>query len=61
MTRKWEDLPSLSTGRSTHDAVAVGDKLVVVGGWQMKDKEEKSVWHATVLILDLAVSYCPRR
>jgi N-acetylneuraminic acid mutarotase len=50
---KWENLPALPTGRSSHDIVVVGDKLVVVGGWQMKGKGEKSVWHETVAILDL--------
>ncbi|HEY1190838.1 MAG TPA: kelch repeat-containing protein [Gemmata sp.] len=51
---KWEDLPALPAGRSSHDAVVVGDKIVVVGGWQMKGKGEKSVWPETTLILDLA-------
>jgi hypothetical protein len=32
----------------------VGDKLVVVGGWQMKGKGEKPVWHDTALVLDLS-------
>jgi N-acetylneuraminic acid mutarotase len=51
---KWEELPALPAGRSSHDVVVVGDKLVVVGGWQMRGKGEKSVWHETVAILDLA-------
>lgn len=53
-TRKWEDLPDMPAGRSSHDVVVVGDKLVVVGGWQVKGKGEKSVWHDTTLILDLS-------
>ena len=53
-TNKWEDVPALPAGRSSHDVVVVGDKLVVVGGWQMKGKSEKSVWHDTALILDLS-------
>lgn len=36
--------------------VAVGDKLVVVGGWQMKGKDEKAVWHDTSLTLDLSTA-----
>ncbi|HEX4609995.1 MAG TPA: hypothetical protein VH092_17515 [Urbifossiella sp.] len=52
-TKTWETLPALPAGRSSHDVVVVGDKLVVVGGWQMKGKGEKSVWHDTALILDL--------
>ena len=53
-TGKWEELPALPAGRSSHDVVVVGDKLVVVGGWQMKGKGETSAWPETVLILDLA-------
>lgn len=50
---KWEPLPDLPAGRSSHDLVVVGDKLVVVGGWEQKGKGEKSVWHDTALTLDL--------
>ncbi len=49
----WEPLPPLPAGRSSHDVVVVGDKLVVVGGWQMNGKGQKSTWHDTTLILDL--------
>jgi len=52
-TSKWEDLPALPAPRSSHDVVVVGDKLVVVGGWQMKGKDDKAGWHETVEILDL--------
>ena len=55
-TGKWEDLPALPVARSSHDLVAAGDKLVVVGGWQMKGKGEKPVWPDTALVLDLAAS-----
>lgn len=51
--RRWESLPDLPAGRSSHDVVAVGDKLVVVGGWQQKGADEKPTWHDTALILDL--------
>ena len=54
---KWTDLPALPAGRSSHDVVIVGNKLVVVGGWQMKGKYEKPVWHDTVEILDLAAKH----
>lgn len=53
-TKKWEELPPLPSGRSSHDVVVVGDKLVVIGGWQMKGKDDKAAWHETVEILDLA-------
>jgi N-acetylneuraminic acid mutarotase len=35
-TRAWTNLPHLPAPRSTHDAVVVGDKLYVVGGWSMR-------------------------
>lgn len=50
---KWEPLPDLPAGRSSHDVVVVGDTLVVVGGWEQKGKGEKSVWHDTALTFDL--------
>lgn len=50
---KWEPLPPLPAGRSSHDVVVAGDRLVVVGGWQMKGRGEKSTWHDTALVLDL--------
>jgi N-acetylneuraminic acid mutarotase len=51
---KWEELPAMPAGRSSHDVVTVGDKLVVVGGWQMKGKGEKQVWPETALVMDLS-------
>ncbi len=52
-TKKWSDLPSLPSGRSSHDVVVSGDKLYVVGGWEQKGKGEKSVWCEHALSLDL--------
>jgi N-acetylneuraminic acid mutarotase len=52
----WEQLPAMPAGRSSHDVVAVGDKLVVVGGWEMKGKGQKSTFHDTALILDLGTA-----
>jgi hypothetical protein len=51
---KWEALPPLPAGRSSHDVVVAGDKFVVVGGWQMNGRGKSSTWHDTALILDLA-------
>ena len=51
---KWEPLPALPAGRSSHDVVVTGDKLVVVGGWEQKGKGEKPAWHDTALVFDLA-------
>lgn len=52
-TKKWEEMPSLPEPRSSHDVVTVGDKLVVVGGWQQRGTDP-SVWHDTAAILDLS-------
>ncbi|MFO0865441.1 MAG: hypothetical protein U0744_12450 [Gemmataceae bacterium] len=51
---KWTALPDLPAGRSSHDAVAVGSKIVVAGGWDMQGKGQKAVWHDKALVLDLS-------
>jgi N-acetylneuraminic acid mutarotase len=51
---KWTPLPDLPEARSSHDAIVVGDKLVVVGGWNMQGAGKANAWHQTALILDLA-------
>ncbi|MBY0513318.1 MAG: hypothetical protein K2P78_05340 [Gemmataceae bacterium] len=51
---KWEDLAELPAGRSSHDAVVVGDRLIVVGGWRMNGAGKMNGWHTSTLILDLA-------
>ncbi len=53
-TGKWEALPDLPAGRSSHDAVVAGDTLVVAGGWEMNGTGKKSEWHNTTLLLDLS-------
>lgn len=53
-TNKWEDLPELPAPRSSHDAVVVGDTLVVAGGWRMNGTGKSPEWHDTLLLLDLA-------
>ncbi len=50
---KWEDLPSLPEGRSSHDAVVVGDKIFVAGGWKMNGASKDSEWFTKGLVLDL--------
>jgi N-acetylneuraminic acid mutarotase len=52
-TMKWENLPDLPEDRSSHDAAVVDDKIVVVGGWNMKGGDKESEWHSTALVLDL--------
>lgn len=53
-TKKWSDLAQLPEGRSSHDAVVVGDTLVVVGGWSMNGAAGKNEWRSTALTLDLS-------
>lgn len=49
----WTDLTPLPAGRSSHDAVVIGDKLYVVGGWNMQPGQD-TVWHSTGLVADLS-------
>jgi N-acetylneuraminic acid mutarotase/uncharacterized GH25 family protein len=52
--KTWEALPALPEGRSSHDAVIVGEELYVVGGWRMNGSNGKPDWHNTMLVLDLS-------
>ena len=49
--KAWAASVPMPAGRSSHDVVAVGTRLVVVGGWEMKTGA-KSAWADTTLILD---------
>ena len=51
---RWEDVAPLPAPRSSHDAVVIGDKLYVAGGWQLTGGTNKPVWPANALVLDLA-------
>ena len=53
-TEKWEDMTPLPAIRSSHDAVVIGDKLYVAGGWQLAGGTNKATWPANALVLDLA-------
>ena len=50
---RWEPLPDLPAGRSSHDAVVAGGVLYAVGGWELRGPDEDAVWADTVLALDL--------
>jgi hypothetical protein len=52
-TGRWEDLAPMPKGRSSHDAVVVGSRLIVVGGWELRGTEP-AVWHDTALQIDLS-------
>lgn len=54
-TAAWQDLPAMPTGRSSHDALVIGDTLYVVGGWELQG-EGNSTWHDTAYTVDLAAS-----
>jgi hypothetical protein len=55
-TAKWEPLPSLPAPRSSHDVVVVGNKLIVVGGWNLKGPVESGEWQDTLAVLDLSAA-----
>lgn len=50
-SKQWEELAPLPEPRSSHDAVVIGDKLYVVGGWQLGGDND---WHTTAWVADLA-------
>jgi N-acetylneuraminic acid mutarotase len=51
---QWENLPRLPAPRSSHDAAVLGSKLYVAGGGQLDGTNNKPVWPANALVLDLA-------
>jgi hypothetical protein len=50
--KKWTALAPLPEARSSHDAVVIGDKLYVVGGWTL-DGHRKGTWLDTAWSFDL--------
>jgi N-acetylneuraminic acid mutarotase len=52
-TKKWTQLPSLPEPRSSHDAVAIGSKIYVIGGWTL-DGEGEGNWLETAWVYDTA-------
>jgi hypothetical protein len=52
-TLRWDALPSLPEVRSSHDAVVVGDTLVVGGGWSLSGGTNAPTWPDHGLTLDL--------
>lgn len=51
---RWEDLAPLPASRSSHDAVVLGNKLYIVGGWHLAGAGAKPVWPDNAYVLDLA-------
>jgi outer membrane protein assembly factor BamB len=52
-TGQWTDLTPLPAPRSSHDAVVIGDKLFVVGGWTLSGTSDGE-WLERSLVFDLA-------
>lgn len=55
-TRTWVTLPSLPEKRSSHDAVVVGSKIFVFGGWDLQGDDTNATWHEHGLVFDTADS-----
>jgi N-acetylneuraminic acid mutarotase len=51
--KEWETMAPLPAPRSSHDAAVLGDKLYVMGGWELSGTTKKAVWPPTALVLDL--------
>lgn len=51
-SQQWLPWPSLPQGRSSHDAIVLGDHLYVVGGWAM-DGPDSTEWHDSAWVLNL--------
>jgi len=49
----WDELTSLPEPRSSHDAVVMGDKIYVTGGWHLAGGTNKPVWPGSALVFDL--------
>ncbi|MEM9190865.1 MAG: kelch repeat-containing protein [Myxococcota bacterium] len=50
---QWEELAPLPQARSSHDSIVNGDKLYVVGGWQLRGGAADAVWAESMYVLDL--------
>ncbi len=53
VANEWTELAPLPAPRSSHDAVVIGDKLYVFGGWTLTGPS-RGDWLADALVYDLA-------
>ena len=53
-TNQWQAIAPLPRGRSSHDAVVLGDNVYIVGGWSLAGDGSDGEWHDTMLIGDLS-------
>lgn len=51
--KRWEDVAPLLAPRSSHDAVVIGNKLYVMGGWEINGSTKAAIWPGNALVLDL--------
>jgi hypothetical protein len=56
-SEEWTDLAPLPQGRSSHNAVVIGDTLYVVGGWKLSG-DSSGEWQAGALAIDKVVALC---
>ena len=49
----WNELTPMPVPRSSFDAVVVGDRLYVIGGWAIQG-EKKTVWHDEAYAVNLS-------
>jgi hypothetical protein len=54
-SHQWSELPQLPSGRSSHDAIVLDNKLYVVGGWNMTGPDSTH-WHESAVVLDLSAA-----
>lgn len=50
-TQQWTSLSPLPSARSSHNAVVIGDRLYVVGGWKL-DGKSPGTWEQSALFYD---------
>lgn len=54
--RQWTALSPMPEERSSHEAVIVGSKIYVGGGWKMEGEAGGKFWHNTMFVVDLKES-----
>lgn len=54
-SRSWEPMPPLPEPRSSHDIAVIGDRLYVVGGWNLRGSDSE-LWYEAGLWIDLAAA-----
>lgn len=52
-SKTWSKLAALPAPRSSFDAAVLGDKVYVIGGWNLHGESDQSEWHDTAWSLDL--------